>query len=75
MDLIFQKTNSVFSVVSVARNEPRKYGKDGELLHNEEDSAVSASNDVKGYDSENTAVGKGHGEEVENATSEKKEIV
>lgn len=61
--------------MSVARNEPRRYGKDGELLHNEEDSAVSGSTDVKGYESENTAVGKGQGEEVENATSEKTEIV
>lgn len=32
MDAIFVKTKSVFSVVSVARNEPRRYGKHGEVL-------------------------------------------
>jgi sugar porter (SP) family MFS transporter len=32
MDAIFRKTKSYFSVVSVARNEPRLYGKHGELL-------------------------------------------
>ena len=32
MDVIFNKTTSVFDVVSVARKEPRRYGKHGELL-------------------------------------------
>lgn len=32
MDSIFHKTNSIFSVVRVAREEPRRYGKHGELL-------------------------------------------
>ena len=32
MDTIFQKTTSVFNCVSVARNEPRRYGKNGEVL-------------------------------------------
>ncbi|KAF2089284.1 sugar transporter STL1 [Saccharata proteae CBS 121410] len=32
MDTIFHKTTSVFNVVSVARDEPRRYGKNGELL-------------------------------------------
>lgn len=32
MDAIFRRTDSVFSVVSVARNTPRRYGKNGELL-------------------------------------------
>jgi hypothetical protein len=32
MDTIFRKTTSVFNVVSVARNEPRRYGKNGEVL-------------------------------------------
>lgn len=37
MDTIFHKTSSVFNVVSVARNEPHRYGKKGELLINYED--------------------------------------
>ena len=32
MDAIFRKTTSWFDVVSVARNEPRRYGKHGEAL-------------------------------------------
>ncbi|KAJ6126829.1 hypothetical protein N7523_002441 [Penicillium sp. IBT 18751x] len=37
MDTIFNKTTSVFNVVSVARNEPHRYGKNGELLINYEE--------------------------------------
>lgn len=37
MDTIFNKTTNVFNVVSVARNEPHRYGKHGELLINYED--------------------------------------
>lgn len=37
MDVIFQKTKSVFSVVKVAREEPRRYGKKGEVLINYEE--------------------------------------
>lgn len=37
MDTIFHKTSSVFNVVSVARQEPHRYGKNGELLINYED--------------------------------------
>jgi hypothetical protein len=37
MDTIFHKTTSVFNVVSVARNEPHRYGKNGELLINYEE--------------------------------------
>ncbi|KAJ5086772.1 hypothetical protein NUU61_008079 [Penicillium alfredii] len=37
MDTIFHKTNNVFSLVSVARNEPHRYGKHGELLINYQD--------------------------------------
>lgn len=33
MDRIFHKTESIFSLVSTARNEPHMYGKHGELLH------------------------------------------
>ncbi|KAF2011050.1 sugar porter family MFS transporter [Aaosphaeria arxii CBS 175.79] len=32
MDTIFHKTTSVWNCVSVARNEPRRYGKNGEVL-------------------------------------------
>ena len=32
MDAIFVKTKSIFSVVRVAKEEPRRYGKNGEVL-------------------------------------------
>lgn len=32
MDNIFQKTTSIWNVVKVAEKEPRRYGKNGELL-------------------------------------------
>lgn len=32
IDAIFRKTKGWFSVVSTARNEPQRYGKNGELL-------------------------------------------
>lgn len=32
MDRIWRKTTSIFNVVSIARNEPHMYGKNGELL-------------------------------------------
>ncbi|KAJ6014496.1 hypothetical protein N7540_009087 [Penicillium herquei] len=37
MDTIFQNTTTVFNVVSVARNQPHRYGKNGELLINYQD--------------------------------------
>lgn len=37
MDSIFLNTNSVFSLVSTARNTPRRYGKNGEVLINYEE--------------------------------------
>ncbi|KAF2119380.1 sugar transporter STL1 [Lophiotrema nucula] len=37
MDTIFHKTTSIFNCVSVARNEPRRYGKNGEILINYEE--------------------------------------
>ena len=37
MDSIFRKCHSYFTVVKVAREEPRRYGKDGELLINYEE--------------------------------------
>ncbi|KAL2045291.1 hypothetical protein N7G274_002374 [Stereocaulon virgatum] len=37
MDSIFHKTNNYFSVVKIARDEPRRYGKKGELLINYEE--------------------------------------
>lgn len=32
MDSIFAKCGSIFTVVKIAKNEPRRYGKNGELL-------------------------------------------
>jgi hypothetical protein len=37
MDTIFHKTSSIFDLVSVARNETHRYGKNGELLINYQD--------------------------------------
>ena len=37
MDSVFRKCNSYFTVVKVARDEPRRFGKNGELLINYEE--------------------------------------
>ena len=37
MDTIFHNTKSVWSLVSTAANTPRRYGKNGEVLINYED--------------------------------------
>ena len=34
MDTIFHKTTSIFNLVKTAKNEPRRYGENGELLIN-----------------------------------------
>lgn len=46
MDTIFHKTNSVLSVVRVARDEPRRYGKNGELLVDYEHSPEHLTHDT-----------------------------
>lgn len=60
MDSIFHKTTNIFDVVGVAAKEPRRYGKNGELLINYEEtdefqrqterrrsSVISAQSDVE----------------------------
>ncbi|KAI9753346.1 MAG: hypothetical protein M4579_005204 [Chaenotheca gracillima] len=42
MDAIFRKTTGWFSVVKTAKNEPRRYGKNGELLVNYEETEEHA---------------------------------
>ena len=42
MDSIFLKTRSIFDVVKVAKKEPRRYGKNGELLRLYDESEVHA---------------------------------
>jgi hypothetical protein len=37
MDSIFQKTKNLFTVVWTAKHEPRRYGKNGEILINYEE--------------------------------------
>lgn len=37
MDRIFHKTTNVFNVVSLARDEPHMYGRNGELLRTLDD--------------------------------------
>ncbi len=32
MDLIFRKTKSIWQIVSIANNEPRRYGKNGGVV-------------------------------------------
>lgn len=67
MDTIFHKTTSVFNVVSVARNEPHRYGKNGELLINYEDtqehlrraSYVAEKNNKLGSGTGDVEAGKG----------------
>ena len=39
MDTIFSKTRSIFTVVKVAKQEPHRYGKDGEMLIDYENTA------------------------------------
>lgn len=37
MDFLFRKSNNMFEIVSLARNEPHMYGPNGELLRTLED--------------------------------------
>jgi hypothetical protein len=43
MDAIFHKTTSIFDVVKVAREEPRRFGKNGELLISYDDTEEHAA--------------------------------
>ena len=43
MDEIFHKTTNIFNVVKVARDTPRRFGKNGELLINYEDTEEAAA--------------------------------
>ena len=42
MDSIFRKCRSYFTLVKIARDEPRRYGKKGELLINYEETEEHA---------------------------------
>ncbi len=42
MDSIFRKCRSYFTLVQIARDEPRRYGKNGELLINYEETEEHA---------------------------------
>lgn len=41
MDSIFVKCDSIFTVVGIAKREPRRYGKDGEILINYEETDMA----------------------------------
>lgn len=77
MDTIFHKTTSAFNVVSVARNEPHRYGKNGELLINYQDteerlrrsSHVSEKHGSKTQFSSGSDLESGKGAHVENPGS------
>jgi len=43
MDSIFHKTTSVFNVVKIAEETPRRYGKNGELLISYDDTEEHAA--------------------------------
>lgn len=51
MDEIFRKTTSVSSVVKIAHDTPRRYGKDGELLVDYIDPEKSAGMEERGRSS------------------------
>ena len=42
MDVIFAKTKNIFTVVWTAKHEPRRYGKNGELLIDYEETGEHA---------------------------------
>ena len=66
MDSIFRKCRSYFTLVRVARDEPRRYGKKGELLIDYEETEEHARRaSVLGQPSEKKAE-KGKGLAVEN---------
>ncbi|GAB7345827.1 hypothetical protein MBLNU457_4084t1 [Dothideomycetes sp. NU457] len=47
MDEIFNKTTNIFDVVKVARDMPRRYGKNGELLINYDDTDTNMAKQVR----------------------------
>ncbi|KAL8991956.1 MAG: hypothetical protein Q9169_007500 [Polycauliona sp. 2 TL-2023] len=63
MDSIFRKCNSVFTVVKVARDEPQRYGKKGELLIRYEETEEHRQRQASVVSG--TAMGKMQGEQVE----------
>ncbi|KAL0259495.1 hypothetical protein SLS55_005232 [Diplodia seriata] len=68
MDTIFHKTTSVFDVVKVARELPRRYGKNGELLINYNDTEEAAAHGDERRRSSTAgagaAAGRGHGSDA-----------
>lgn len=72
MDAIFRKTKSVWSLVKVARDEPRRYGKNGELLinytetdeHFRRASHVSEKRGNKAHSNPDYVAENGHAEEI-----------
>jgi hypothetical protein len=82
IDTIFRKTKGWFDVVSVAKNEPQRYGKNGELLidyEQTEDHVVRSHSVVSGAGAKPSATGVEniHAEpgSGESSTYEKKETV
>ncbi|CRG87564.1 Sugar transporter STL1 [Talaromyces islandicus] len=72
MDTIFRKTKSVWGLVKVARDEPRRYGKNGELLisytetddHFRRASHVSEKRGNKAHSNPDYMAENGHAEEI-----------
>lgn len=65
MDSIFRKTTNIFSVVRIAREHPRRFGKNGEVLitydqTEEHQRRVSAVGGAAGKDNVYTAENKDH---------------
>jgi hypothetical protein len=59
MDTIFRKTDSIFKLVGVARKEPHRYGKNGELLVNYEETEEHQRR-ASYVSGEKTVANKGH---------------
>jgi hypothetical protein len=83
IDTIFRKTKGWFSVVSTAKHEPLRYGKNGELLIDYEETedhreymrrGSTASRGAKGTSRGVEHVGNGNGE-TSGSEGEKREVV
>ncbi|KAL8682004.1 MAG: hypothetical protein Q9186_001880 [Xanthomendoza sp. 1 TL-2023] len=65
MDSIFRKCHSVFTVVRIAKEEPQRYGKSGELLIDYEDTEEHRQRQASVVSATNNDVGKVRGEHVD----------
>lgn len=79
MDEIFHKTTSIFDVVKVAAELPRRYGKNGELLIDyeqteEHQAAERRRSSVVGTEAKHASGRVEHSENYSNGTSNEKMV-